>query len=51
LLFIAGKSNPVGRQSLREAVRKFFNEQEVQGLIVRHIYGRENNQWVLLETA
>ena len=51
LLFIAGKNNPVGRESLRARVRQFFDDQETEGLLVRHIYTRENNQWVLLETA
>ena len=51
LLFIAGKNNSAGRESLRAVIRKFFDEQETAGLLVRHIYGRENNGWVLLETA
>jgi hypothetical protein len=51
LLFIAGKNNPMGRERLRAAVRKFFDEQETAGLLVRHIYARENNSWVRLETA
>ena len=51
LLFIAGRNNPVGMESLRAIIRKFFDERETQGLIVRHIYARENNQWILLETA
>ena len=51
LLFIAGKNNPAGRESLRAIVRKFFDERETEGLLVRHIYARENKQWVLVETA
>lgn len=51
LLFIAGRNNPIGMEKLRALVRKFFDEQETQGLIVRHIYARENNQWILLETT
>jgi hypothetical protein len=51
LLFIAGKNNLVGRDSLRAIVRKFFDEQETQGLLVRHIYTREGNRWVVVETA
>ena len=51
LLFIAGRNNPVGREALRAMVRKFFDEQETHGLLVRHIYARENSKWVLVETA
>jgi uncharacterized protein YtpQ (UPF0354 family) len=51
LLFIVGKNNPVGREALRAMVRKFFDEQETNGLLVRHIYARENSKWVLVETA
>ncbi len=51
LLFISGRNNPVGRESLRAAVRKAFDSQDLEGPLVRHIYARENNQWILIETA
>ena len=51
LLFIGGKNNPTGREGLRAAVRKFFDEQETAGLLVRHIYAREGDKWVIVETA
>jgi uncharacterized protein YtpQ (UPF0354 family) len=51
LLFIAGRNNPEGRGRLRALVRKFFDEQETAGLLVRHIYGWEDAKWVVLETA
>jgi len=51
LLFITGRNNPEGRERLRALVRKFFDEQETAGLLVRHIYGKEGAEWVVLETA
>lgn len=51
LLFIAGKNNPAGREGLRGLVRKFFDEQKTAGLLVRHIYERENGKWAMIETA
>ncbi|WP_158286530.1 DUF1444 family protein [Chitinophaga sp. S165] len=51
LLFISGRNNPVGRESLRAAVRKAFDSQDLEGALVRHIYARENNQWILIETV
>jgi uncharacterized protein YtpQ (UPF0354 family) len=51
LLFIAAKNNPTGRDGLRAVVRKFFDEQETVGLLVRHIYAREGNKWIAIETA
>lgn len=51
LLFIAGRNSGAGREGLRGLVRKFFDEQETKGLLVRHIYGREDGKWVLVETA
>jgi uncharacterized protein YtpQ (UPF0354 family) len=51
LMFIAGKNNPNGRESLRNVVRKFFNQEKTPGAIVRHIYAREGGKWVVVETA
>lgn len=51
LLFIAGKNNPAGRERLRQLVRRYFDEQQTPGLLVRHIYTRENNSWQWVETA
>lgn len=50
LLFIVGRNNPEGRESLRAMVRRSF-DQQLPGLLVRHIYARENNKWVLIETV
>ena len=51
LLFISGKNNLVGRESLRSLVCKAFNEEDIRSLLVRHIYTREDNQWIYLETV
>jgi uncharacterized protein YtpQ (UPF0354 family) len=51
LLLITGRNNLAGRENLRGIVRKFFDEQETLGLLVRHIYARENQQWILVESA
>lgn len=51
LLFVAGQNNARGRESLRAVVRNFFDEQQTEGLLVRHIYTRENKAWVVVETA
>lgn len=51
LLFIAGRNSGAGREGLRGLVRKFFDEQETNGLLVRHIYAREDSKWVVVETA
>jgi hypothetical protein len=51
LLFIAGKNNTAGRERLRDTVQKVFDNKEMQGLLVRHIYTRENGTWVVVETA
>jgi uncharacterized protein YtpQ (UPF0354 family) len=42
LLFIAGKNSSVGRQTLRTLVKQYFDNSETKGLIVRHIYERDN---------
>jgi hypothetical protein len=52
LLFVSAKNNHIGREALRKAVKFYFEESdETQGLLVRHIYERENGQWKLVETA
>jgi hypothetical protein len=51
LLFIAGRNSGAGREGLRALVRKYFDEQQTKHLLVRHIYGRENDGWVKVETA
>jgi uncharacterized protein YtpQ (UPF0354 family) len=51
LMFIVGRNNSKGRESLRMAVRKFFDQKETPGAIVRHIYAREDAKWVVIETA
>jgi uncharacterized protein YtpQ (UPF0354 family) len=51
LLFITAKNNLVGRESLRNIIRFYFDENETPGLITRHIYERTENGWNLLETA
>ena len=51
LLFISAKNNPAGRESLRQAVKKYFDDPKLTGHLVRHIYSRENGEWVLVETA
>lgn len=51
LLFIASKSNEVGRESLRRVVRFYFDENKTKGLIVRNIYERDDNAWKLIEIA
>jgi len=51
LLFIAGKNSLQGRETLRTLVKTYFDNQETKGLIVRHIYERENGTWTLIETA
>ena len=51
LLFIAGKNSLQGRETLRTLVRKYFDDKTTTGLIVRHIYERNNGVWTLIETA
>lgn len=51
LVFVAGKNNPTSRERLREMVNNAFNKVDANLLLVRHIYTRENNQWVTLEIA
>jgi|SRR5450432_2573407 len=51
LMFVSAKNNEVGRETLRMMIRRCFDEMEVHGLIVRHIYERVNNHWTIIETA
>ena len=51
LLFIAGKNSSLGRQTLRTLVKTYFDNQKIKGLIVRHIYERDNGTSTLIETA
>jgi uncharacterized protein YtpQ (UPF0354 family) len=52
LLFVAAKTSHNGMEALRKAVKFYFDENgDTQGLLVRHIYERENGGWKLLETA
>ena len=51
LLFIAGKNCTKGRDTLRSLIKKYFNDKNTTGLIVRHIYERCNGNWSLIETV
>src|SRR5205823_3599943 len=51
LLFISAKNNQEGRESLRRAIKFYFDERTTEGLIVRYIYERNNGGWKLIESA
>ena len=51
LLFIAAKNNSNGRETLRQLVKRYFDDNETKGLIVRNIYERDANGWTFVETA
>lgn len=51
LIFISATHQEEGREVLRKLVRRYFNEQETPGLLVRHIYELKDGRWNLVETV
>lgn len=52
LLYVAPRSNPNSIERLSGLIRKFFDEDEqAQGLLVRHIYKQGKDGWEVVATA
>lgn len=51
LMFISAKDNVTGREALRNLIRKYFQDEGTQGLIVRNIYERIEGKWSFVETV
>lgn len=52
LLYVAPQNNPNAIEQLSKLIRKLFDEdEEAQGLLVRHIYQKSNKGWEVVTTA
>ena len=51
VLYVSPKSNPNAIPRLKELINKLFNDEEAQGLMVKHIYQRGVNGWEVVATA